>query len=191
MSELLDPSWSESMSSAEGSPAKTYQSPARGLALLVIEAAFGRSTSESLAKFDPDSQSWRMSSALLPQDSMPSLGTLPRSGWMRSGSLYPRPMWERPTNGLDCFSLPTVTASEWKDRSTPAVLARLYGVTRARGDRTAKCICAMSPTARLEKGPVCLNPSYAEWMHGLPALWTDCGPLGTASCRKSRKSSGG
>lgn len=46
-----------------------------------------------------------------------SLGTLPRSGMTRDGSLYELPMPELPTVAPASSSLPTPTARDWKDTS--------------------------------------------------------------------------
>jgi len=53
-----------------------------------------------------------------------SLGTLPRSGMTRAGSLYELPMPELPTVAPASSSLPTPTARDWKDTSIAAAAHR-------------------------------------------------------------------
>lgn len=61
-----------------------------------------------LASLDAGSSTWKTSQAsLLPEDSPPSSLTLPRSGSMRSGGLYLRPMLALRTNASACSSWPT------------------------------------------------------------------------------------
>ena len=75
-----------------------------------------------------------------------------------------------PTSGSGFTgSLPTPVASEHRDVSRPAVLAKCD-----RGGRLARWICARSATARLYPEPVTLNPSFARHLMGYPPAWDDC-----------------
>jgi hypothetical protein len=67
--------------------------------------------------------------------------------------------------------LPTQLAREGKDWSQFQKLAALD-----RGDGVARRICKLSPTLRLSEEIGGLNPSFGEWMMGLPVGWTDCEP---------------
>ena len=74
------------------------------------------------------------------------------------------------TSGSDFTgSLPTPVASEHRDVSRPAVLAKCD-----RGGRLARWICARSATARLYPDPVTLSPSFARHLMGYPPAWDDC-----------------
>jgi hypothetical protein len=59
------------------------------------------------ARYDPTTQSWRTSLDTSLLDLPMSSLTLPRSGGMRSGQLFERPMLEPATDAHDCSSLPT------------------------------------------------------------------------------------
>ena len=63
-----------------------------------MNAGSGKTSSGSLARWDPDTSSWRTSQASLAgEGSLPFSGRWPRSGTMRNGSLYEHPMSVRPT----------------------------------------------------------------------------------------------
>jgi hypothetical protein len=74
-----------SMSSAEGSPAKTSPTPAREQGSTGNARVFGPSTPDSFANYDPDTSSWRTSQLSLLEDSGECLLTWPRAGMTRSG----------------------------------------------------------------------------------------------------------
>lgn len=65
----------------------------------------GRISPTPFAYYDPDSSCWRTSQATLALDLTPSSVTLPRSGSMRNGELFERPMLEPHTGGSGCSSL--------------------------------------------------------------------------------------
>lgn len=60
-----------------------------------------------LAKFDPDSCSWKTAQCSLIEEEPESLETLPRWGMTRGGLLWERPMSERRINATDSGSWPT------------------------------------------------------------------------------------
>ena len=88
------------------------------------------------------------------------------------------------TSGGASSGLPTIPASECRDRARPVVLAKVN-----KGGRVARMICAQSETARSWPDVVSLNPSFAAWMMGFPTAWQDCMPTATPSSRKSPQSS--
>ncbi len=75
-----------------GFHAKTSARPAKAKASLVSEADSGASLPESLARFDPDSRSWKTRQFSLLGGLEPFLETWPRWGMMRAGESYPLPM---------------------------------------------------------------------------------------------------
>ena len=77
-----------------------------------------------LARWDRDSSCWRTSPDTSLWDLPMSLGTLPRSGMTRAGSLYELPMPELPTVAPASSSLPTPMARDWKDTSIAAAAHR-------------------------------------------------------------------
>jgi hypothetical protein len=80
----------KSMSSAEDSLAKTFQSQGGGLELKENEADSGQKWPESLAKYDRNSRSWRTAQCLLFEDLGECLETFPKWGMMRNGGLWER-----------------------------------------------------------------------------------------------------
>ena len=93
-------------------PAKTYRSPVKAPALPENDQDSGKNLPGLLAKYDPATHSLKTAQLSLLEDSMSSSVTLPRSGWMRSGRLYPQPRlvlpieesasgyWRTPTVGM-------------------------------------------------------------------------------------------
>lgn len=111
--DLLQTESAPSTSSAEGSPARTSASQAKGPVLLASEADYGGSSPESLATFDPLTSSWRTSQHCLVEGMARFSETWPRSGSMRSGTAYRLPPLARLTGETDSGSLlPTPVASD-------------------------------------------------------------------------------
>lgn len=65
------------------------------------EAAFGRSTHESFAKFDPVSSLWKIPHFLFAGELSKFSGKWPRWGMMVRGECYPLPTWEAVINATD------------------------------------------------------------------------------------------
>ena len=125
----------------------------------------GGTTTELLANYDPDSQSWRTCQTSLTEASTEFAGRWPKSGTMRNGTLYPLPTWVRPTSAKGCGLWPTPTVqdsendagpSQWKRNSYPLNVE----VHRADGR-----------TATTKTGQ--LNPQFVEYLMGYPIGWTD------------------
>jgi hypothetical protein len=75
------------ISSAAGSPARTSALQETAQALRASAAAYGRSTPELLARFDPDTSSWRTSQLCLDGDLTEFSETWPRSGLVVAGTV--------------------------------------------------------------------------------------------------------
>ena len=85
------------------------------------------------ASYDPDSSSWRTSQRSLFEDSTECSPTLPRSGTMQNGRLYPRQMPVRPTSASGSSSLlPTPSACSYGTNRSPGGKARPSLETMAR-----------------------------------------------------------
>ncbi len=102
-------------SSRAVSPAKIFPSLVKALGWQVSEVDSGMSTPVSLAKYDPDSQSWRTSGLSLFGGSIPYSGALPRSGTMRNGRIYAPPMSERPIDEKEFGLWPTPDCQNARD----------------------------------------------------------------------------
>ncbi len=101
----------ESISSAAGSPARTSATQASEPGSTGRVPVFGPSSRGSFASFDPGTSSLRTSQLCLGGERSEFSGTLPPSGTMRSGRLYARPTWVRPTAEPASSSWPTPDAS--------------------------------------------------------------------------------
>lgn len=105
-------------------PARTSALPEKGKASPASGPAFGLSSLESLAKYDPDTCSWRTPQFSLLGDWELYSETWPRWGSMRAGECWVQPMSELRTNGTESGLWPTPIASDWKGSVTPETAAR-------------------------------------------------------------------
>ena len=115
----------------------------------------------SLAKYDPESGSWRTSQRSVLGGWIPWSEQLPISGILRSGALFPGVAWEHPTAaGAGSVSLwPTPQARDWKDAG------------RTQGNRKSP---NLGTAAAIEStGPGRLSPEWVEALMGFPPGWTD------------------
>jgi len=96
---------------APGSRAKTLASlvPAKGSPESAV--ASGERPSESFARYEPDSSSWKTLGLLLTADSMPYLGTWPEWGSMRNGVVSRRAPGVRHKCVDECSFWPAPTAT--------------------------------------------------------------------------------
>jgi hypothetical protein len=106
----------------EGFPAKTSPQPEKEQESQVNDQACGNTWQGLLAKYNPNTASWKTAQCSLFEDLEQSLETFPRWGSMRNGELYPRPMLELPTSEtVFGFAVPTPTAS---DGTTGSVIGK-------------------------------------------------------------------
>ena len=178
------------------------------------EAECGEKWRGWLAKYDPDSCSWRTAQCSLLEDLNECLETLPRSGMTRDGLLWelpmlahhtsetesglaqkspPPPIWTTPTAHM---SKETNAPSEHQ-RNTPTLTAQVNWPTpRARDYKGATSQDAMEKAAKRGFGPDLpekaaamsgggqLNPNWVEWLMGWPLGWTDLKQLETDKFQK-------
>lgn len=178
-------------------PAKTYPQPGEAQDLPEKGQGFGLSSLESLAKYDPDTSSWKIPQYSLLGDWDEFSETWPRWGTMRNGECWVQPMWALRTSetgsglwptplanshtgaghgpnkkgGLNLQTAvknwPTPVASMHKG-SSPASLTRKSGKSRE-NDRLDHAVMASDGGQ--------LNPQWVEWLMGWPIGWTDLKPL--------------
>jgi hypothetical protein len=92
---------------------KTLAQPEKAQELTENEAGCGEKWRGWLAKYDPDTSSWKTAQCSLLEDLNESLATLPRSGMTRNGLLWELPMLEQTIKEtVYGFLLPTPTASD-------------------------------------------------------------------------------
>lgn len=205
--------------SAAGSRAKTSAMQASELELMGLDRDYGPRSPELLAKFDPQSSSWRTSQrCFLAQASNQADGlaefsaTWPRSGTMRSGIAYQLPSLVPLTSETGRGLLPTPRKNDGEKRGNfdihnlrngfPAAVKRLFlptiGKNEPKGSSRKRYRgsphfrgAKMSEGLRISADdPIYLNPCFAELVMGFPIGWTELAPQETPSSRKSRKSSG-
>lgn len=137
-----------------------------------MSRVFGQNKRVSLARWDRDMFSWRTHQCSLLAAGYESLETLPEWGMSVGGELYRVPTPDFLNRETEFGLLPTLCASECKDRAKASVLARLN-----RGGRVSRMLCsAQIPDCQEHVG---LNPCFAEWMQGFPIGWTALKPLET------------
>ncbi|HEY9814957.1 MAG TPA: hypothetical protein V6D20_04015, partial [Candidatus Obscuribacterales bacterium] len=185
------------MSFLEGFPVRTYQSQARGLEYQEPEAAFGLSSSESLAKYNHDLSMWKTRQLSLLADSEEFSETWPKWGSMLNGECWERMTLALPTVGKESGLWPTITvcgnhnrkgasktsgdglATAVKNWPTPQA-----SDNRDRGNLSSPAIkrrkakgkqIMLSQSVSSESGQ--LNPAWVEWLMGWPIGWTDLKPL--------------
>jgi hypothetical protein len=188
-------------SSAAGSPAKTSASPGQEPALLANARAYGRSTPALLAKYDPDSSSWKTSQHCLLEGLATYSETWPRSGMTRNGTAYHLPplvpLTDATVSGL--LATPTTKANQLAPSMqkhpgcrrlwpTPRATAAMAFGKQGRPDKDARLEDVVANISERNGG---LNPTWIEWLMGFPLGWTACELWATPSSRKSPKSSGG
>jgi len=157
----------------------------------------GQNLHGSYASYDRDSSLWRTSQISLYEDSTEFSGTLPRSGTMRNGRLYPRQTPELPTSAHDCSSWrwPTPIAADGAKvpSNSLARAARLDVGQGFRADQAGWPEPVEKARARPDPaGPLTgkLNPPWVAWLMGLPIEWLGSEPSGTPSFLRSPRSSG-
>ncbi len=184
------------MLSVEDSHAPTYhkQSKTRE-ASTATKADCGEKWRESLAKFDPDSFSWRTRQCLLFEDLGECLEI-----WPEWGSAHGTEFWERATLALPTTegasgSWVTPNARDWKD-SINMETKRKDG--RCKIDQTSRQAFQFwkargegQSLPRAKTGRCATySPDFAEWLMGWPIGWTDLKPLATDKFQQWLRSHG-
>ena len=163
------------MSFLAASRVKTSARPERALDLSASDQGSGRRWLGLLARFDPESCSWRTPQCSLFEDLERSLEIWPRWGSMRNGEC-----WER------IPSAPTISESESGFWPTPTHSPRDASCTMEtalKWNGIAKQDSLSFAVAREEKAEGRhiphgqLNPPWVEWLMGWPTGWTDLKPL--------------
>ena len=108
-----------------GFPVKTSALVAKEMASKENEVLCGTKWRGWLAKFDPDSSSWKTAQSSLFEGESESLQTLPRWGMTRAGLLWELPMLAHHTNATESgFLLPTPTASMMPCEGTVRIMRK-------------------------------------------------------------------
>ncbi len=151
-------------------PAKTSAPPAKALESAASVPAFGPSSLESFAKYDPDSCSWKTAQPSLLGDSTLFSGTWPRSVSMRRGTCSER--WN-PDSRISA-------------RGTGSRLPTPSGVNGGRNNtmgRVEEWGGSSNPLRGTVIGSMC-SPEFEELVMGWPIGWTELTPFGMARFRE-------
>jgi hypothetical protein len=184
--------------------AKTSARQEKAMGLTESEAECGNTWRGWLAKFNPDSFSWRTAQCSFLEDLNECLQTLPRWGMTRNGLLWELPTLELTTSGTGCGlseSWPTPRScsamaatitpeSAWNEKRNPnletIVGKRMFPTPCQRDYKGAvKAGKRVTKSGKIqnygEQFPNVvggkLNPTWVEWLMGWPLEWTDLKPL--------------
>lgn len=175
-----------SMLSAEDFPARISAPSALAPGLTEMKADSGPNTPGSLANFDPATSSWRTSQLCLFGGLAEFSETWPRSGTMRSGSVFRRAQWLPHTHGTECGLWLTPTSNDRK----PASQGEMDMMKRRMRGEVVKetYIRLRSQLAATEDRRLPPNPRWIEWLMGFPTGWTLLQRSATVCCPKSQNS---
>jgi hypothetical protein len=167
----------------EAFPVKTSALQAEGQASTEAAAECGDIWRGSLARFDPDTSSWKTAQRSLLGDSDECSVTWPRAGMTAAGQCWELPTLELRTKETGSGLWPTPVRSDaiarrpsknWNGTSDlPSIVWRRSG-----GEQNP------------QKPPVKLNPTWVEWLMGWPLGWTDLKPLATDKSHSAQQPHG-
>lgn len=191
------------------SRARTSALPEKAPDLTASAPVCGRKWTGSLARYDPDSCTWRTAQSSLLGGLDEYSGTWPRWGTTVGGELYLLPTPAPPIAGNVSGSWPTPTASLGTKggRITPrkgrngGTLIEAVSLRQKWPTPVASMSKGSSPAAltrksgrsrendRLDHKVMAtdggqLNPIWVEWLMGWPLGWTDLQPLEMDKCHK-------
>jgi hypothetical protein len=158
-------------------PVKTSPQQEKAQELTESDQECGEKWRGWLAKFDPDTSSWRTAQCSLLEDLNECLQTLPRSGMTRDGLLWEQQMsahrisetesglWGTPTASQDFKPIRKLTPSEANGSHGTILVGSI-------GNQYSHLIGRY------------LKPLVTEWMMGWPLGWTDLKPLETDKFQK-------
>jgi hypothetical protein len=180
------------------------QENAKGLR---TSAICGLIPSESFARYDRESSSWRTSPDLFGSTSPVSWETWPKQGTIQNGVCWERTMLELLTYARDSGSMlwPTPQAQDakstkrWREDHQNNLTAAVFNPHRIIWPTmTANEDAAGTPNGKMQpmlgnhskmRGTTpeewsrgSLNPLWVEWLMGWPIGWTRLEPLGTGKC---------
>lgn len=197
--------WMSSLAGSRDSHAQTSASLAKGLESLDRSPAYGSKWSESLARFDQDTCSWRTHQRCLDGEWELFSETFPRWGMMRGGECWALTTLVRRTGGTGSGLWPTPRASEGNQdyakltRSSTGIslptAVQLYPTPNSRdwkdsgptqGNRKSPNLGTVVHGGMRTRptNPGQLNPNWVEWLMGVPIGFTDSRPSET--CKSQR-----
>lgn len=164
--------------SAEDFRARTLVPEERALAFKEAAQGYGSSMPDLLMSFDPISSSWKTSQHSLQGGLTAFSGSLPRSGMMRSGTVYQLQPLAIPTRGTVPGLLPTPRYSDGKKGSG---IRKDGGGAYGIGYVIARLIGLSQQTTTM------FDPSFSELLMGFPIGWSELEPSETPSSPSKSK----
>ena len=163
-----------SISYAAAFRAKTFRQPVSVSVSRAPGLAYGPSSPDAFATFDPATSSWKTVVISLFGDSMPFSEISASSGSMQNGRLFRRAPLVRHTDDAGCSLWPTarVAMSRAKCHITPSRIAN-----KRIGKGNLEEVVALWGG----NSDGYLNPTWIEWHMGFPSQWSalDCEPSAT------------
>ena len=163
-----------SMSSVEGSPARTFLVPEKEQESMLKGVASGGKCSGSFAWYDQNSSLWRTWQLCLTGGLMKYLDRWPKAGMMRNGLALELLTSDFLTEENVSFLLPTPRADMGKK---PVCFARIecdQSENRHNARDNLEDYLAMNLNAvRVPGEPLTAAPSFVEKLMGYPSKWTD------------------
>jgi hypothetical protein len=160
--------------------ARTYPQPEKERVLTAHAQDSGERWLGSLARYDPDSRSWKTAQCLLQGGLEEFLETWPKWGMMRDGVCWEQEMSACLTSESEYGYWPTPCATDYKGSRTPEALARA-----GRNERNN-----LRDFMR-NKGQWLYPPAkVVELLMGWPIGWTDLQPLAMDKFQAWRHSHG-
>jgi hypothetical protein len=179
----------------EDFPVRTFLPLDEALASKEPDRECGSTWPESLAKYDPDTSTWRTAQFSLLEDCTEFSGTWPRWGLMRDGVSYQQRMLVRHTKETESGFWRTPQAQEgmrgvYKSAeainahlnrghqlslSNQVVHRHLWPTPTAHNAKETNAPSESqrnTPTLAAQAGGT-LNPTWVEWLMGWPLGWTD------------------
>jgi len=190
----------------EDFPVRTFPQPDEALALKEPDRECGNIWRELLARYDPDTSTWKTPQCSLLGDYTEFSETWPRWGLMQDGVSYQRQTLVLPIKETESGSWPTPRScsamaatitpeSAWAENRFPnletVVGRRLWATPQASDNRDRGNMSNPAIQRRVAMGKQImlsqsvdpnsgqLNPTWVEWLMGWPLGWTDLKPLAT------------
>lgn len=171
------PGGAKSMSCAEDFRVKTSAQPAGVLELAENEADYGEKWHGYVAKYDPNTSSWKTRQCSLFEDLEPSLETWPSWGMMQGGECWEVRKPETRTKEPECGWLPTPIKGDFRFYRHTIAGARRKKFT---GHGQTHIIHEASENVEMgDSERILANPQFNEQIMSWPIAWTDLRPLGT------------
>ena len=149
--------------------AKTFRQRENEKVLMGLDQDSGKKWRGWLAKYDPDSCSWKTPQCSLITDSDEFLETYPTSGLMRDGLLWEQTRLALNTTETEYGLLPTPTARDFNGHT----------ITKKRPKGFNKVLPNVFKLEFQLHGQCYPHPTFSEGLMLWPVGWTDLKPLAT------------